>query len=127
MKSNLIKLIVGVLGVCLAYAAPLLAQVAGASLSGTITDASGGAIAGAQISAKNNATGVVTSTTANTDGNYEIPNLLPGDYHVTVSAPNFGSKATTITLTVGAKQVLNLRWTWGSRSRSSKSQNWPPP
>jgi hypothetical protein len=108
MKSNLIKLVFGLMAVVLVFCAPLRAQVAGASLSGTITDASGGAVAGAQISVKNNATGVVTTTTANTDGNYDMPNLLPGDYHVTVSAANFGSKATSVTLTVGAKQVFNL-------------------
>src|ERR1700730_16447779 len=87
---------------------PLRAQVAGAALTGTITDTTGGAIANAQISAKNLGTDLVTFTTTNADGFYNIPNLLPGDYQVTISAPGFGTKQTTITLTVGAKQLLNL-------------------
>jgi hypothetical protein len=84
------------------------AQVAGATLSGTITDASGAAMANAQVSAKNLATDLATSTTTNSDGFYSIPNLLPGEYQVTVSAQGFGTKQTSLTLTVGAKQVLNL-------------------
>jgi len=108
MKSILMKLVFAIAAACIVSSAPLRAQVAGASLSGTITDASGGAIAGAQVSVKNMATAVVTKTTTNDVGNYEISNLLPGDYHATVSATNFGSKATSITLTVGAKQAFNL-------------------
>src|ERR1700676_4949948 len=72
MKSNLIKLVFILLALWLAYGTPVGAQVAGASLSGTVTDASGGAIGGAQISVKNIATGVVTTTTAHSDGHYEI-------------------------------------------------------
>ncbi len=87
---------------------PLQAQVSGAALTGVITDATGGAIANARISAKNLATGLSSSTTTNSDGFYDIPNLLPADYQVTISAPGFGTKQTSITLTVGAKQVLNL-------------------
>jgi hypothetical protein len=108
MKLNLSKFVFELLAICLLSCAPLRAQVAGASLSGTITDSTGGAIAGGQISVKNTATGVVTTTTANSDGNFDMPNLLPGDYRVTVSAANFGSKAANITLTVGAKQVFNI-------------------
>src|ERR1700736_5216535 len=108
MKSNLIKSVLVLAAVCLGYSSPVHGQVAGASLSGTVTDASGGAIAGAQISVKNIATGVVTTTTTSTDGNYDMPNLLPGEYRVTISADNFGSKATSATLTVGARQVFNI-------------------
>src|ERR1700675_1980825 len=108
MKSILMKLVFAIAAACIVSSAPLRAQVAGASLSGTITDASGGAIAGAQVSVKNMATGVVNKTTTNDVGNYEISNFLPGDFHATISAANFGSKATSITLTVGAKQAFNL-------------------
>lgn len=62
------------------------AQVAGATLSGTINDPSGAVVSNAQVAARNTATGV--TRTANTDaaGFYSIPNLLPGNYEVTVTA-----------------------------------------
>jgi hypothetical protein len=85
------------------------AQVAGATLSGTVTDPSGAAIAGAQVSVTNRATGVNRSVVADSAGFYSVPNLLPGSYDVTVSAEGFAtSKQVDIQLTVGAQQLLNV-------------------
>jgi carboxypeptidase family protein len=86
---------------------PAGAQVAGATLSGTITDAQGGAIPNAKVSARNVATGVSTQSTTNATGFYAIVNLLPGDYEVNVSAAGFNTIATKVTLTVGANQELS--------------------
>jgi hypothetical protein len=59
-------------------ASPAYAQVSGATLSGTITDPSGAALAGAKISITNKATGVIRDVTADAAGFYSAPNLLPG-------------------------------------------------
>ena len=56
---------------------PARAQVAGATLSGTIADQQGGAIANANVSAQNVATGVASDTTSNSAGAYTLPNLIP--------------------------------------------------
>ena len=78
------------------------AQVAGAGLSGTVTDPSGALIPNAQISIKNTATGVARAVTTDTAGFYTAPNLLPGTYEITASAPGFATVVQTgITLTVG--------------------------
>src|SRR5438270_877225 len=92
MKSHFIRLVLGVLAVCFIFNGPLRAQVVGATISGTVTDATGGVIANAQVSAKNVATDVVTSTKSNSDGLYTVANLIPGDYQVTVAAPGFTTK-----------------------------------
>src|SRR5690349_18501330 len=86
---------------------PMRAQVAGATLSGTITDAQGGAIPNAKVSARNTATGVSTDSMTNATGFYTIVNLNPGDYEVSISAPGFNTTTTKVTLTVGAKQELS--------------------
>jgi hypothetical protein len=105
-------------GAALAVANHLDAQVVGATLSGTVKDASGAAIAGAKVSAKNVATGVVTETPADSAGFYAIPNLLPGIYEVSFSAQGFASQvATNVTLTVGAQQVLNSTLTVGQMNQ----------
>jgi hypothetical protein len=90
-------------------ASPARAQVAGATLSGTVTDPSGAAIVGAQISVTNRATGVNRAVVTDSAGFYSAPNLLPGNYDVTVSATGFATaKELDIELTVGAQQVLNV-------------------
>jgi hypothetical protein len=85
------------------------AQVVGATLSGTVTDSSGGVIPNAQVSIRNTETDVTRTLTTNSDGLYTSPNLLPGTYAVTVSAPGFGTEEQMgVTLTVGSEQVLNF-------------------
>src|ERR1700730_15263587 len=83
-------------------------QVAGGTISGTVTDASGALIPIAQISIRNLATGVTRTVSTDSAGFYSAPNLLPGSYEVTTTAPGFATLVQTgITLTVGAQQVLN--------------------
>jgi hypothetical protein len=84
------------------------AQAVGATLSGTVRDASGAAVPNAQVSIKNTATGVSRGLSADSVGFYTAPNLLPGNYDVTFSAAGFTTEVNTgITLTVGTQQVLN--------------------
>jgi Carboxypeptidase regulatory-like domain len=62
------------------------AQVAGGTLSGTISDPSGAVIPDAQISMSNVATGITRNIATDPAGFYTVPNLLPGNYEITVSA-----------------------------------------
>src|SRR2546422_3373335 len=85
------------------------AQVTGATLFGTISDSSGAVIPGVQVSIKNRATGVVRDVTTDEAGFYSTPNLLAGNYDVTVSKPGFGTAMqSNIALAVGAQQRLNI-------------------
>src|SRR5579863_1367099 len=85
------------------------AQVAGATLSGTVTDASGSAVANATVSIKNTETGIVREVTTDAAGLYSVPNLPPAVYDVRTSAMGFSTlNQTGVTLTVGAQQTLNF-------------------
>src|ERR1700682_481163 len=96
-----------VLGMLISVRLP--AQVVGGTMLGTIADPSGALIPDAQVSIKNLATNVITTTVTNKEGFYTVPSLLPERYEVAASAPGFTTVvATDITLTVGAQQVLNL-------------------
>jgi hypothetical protein len=108
MNPKVAKVLVLSLVLGLLFSVPLRAQVVGATLSGTITDPRGGAIPGAKVSAKNLATGASTSTTTNATGAFSIANLNPADYEVSSSAAGFSTVQTRVTLTVGAKQEVNL-------------------
>src|SRR6266853_522231 len=98
-----------IFALCLIVSFPLHAQVTGATLSGTITDASGGVIAGAEISVRNTATGIIRNTTTDSTGFYTVPNLIPGAYEVKVTAKGFTTAVqSNLTLAVGAQQSLNI-------------------
>lgn len=69
---------------------PAYAQATSAStLSGTVVDADGGAIPGATVVVKNNATGVTTESVSNSTGQFSFPGLNAGTYTVTVSLTGF--------------------------------------
>jgi Carboxypeptidase regulatory-like domain len=105
-------------GLFLSISVPVRAQVAGATLSGVVTDPQGGVVPNAKISIRNAATGVTIDTATNASGAYTAPNLNPGDYTVSVSAPGFKTAASNVTLTVGAKQVMNLSLSVGEVSQT---------
>jgi len=86
-----------------------LAQVAGGTLTGTITDRTGSEIPNAQIVIKDLATGIERTVTTNKDGFYIAANLLPAEYQVTISANGFNTEIKTgIKINVGAQQEFNL-------------------
>lgn len=96
----------------------LRAQVSGATLSGTVTDPSGAFIPNATLSIQNVATGILRQVTTDASGIYNAPNLLPGTYEVTVTAPGFSTTIRGgITLTVGAQQLLNFSLKVGEASQ----------
>ena len=88
---------------------PIYAQVAGAGLSGSVTDQSGAVVPNASITIKNLATAVTRTVPTDSAGFYSAPNLLPGNYDVTASASGFSTEVQNgISLTVGAQQILNF-------------------
>jgi hypothetical protein len=66
-----------------------LSQAVNATLVGTITDASGGAVPKAQILITETNTGINKTGVANESGNYIFPDLPPGTYSVTAEHPGF--------------------------------------
>ncbi|MCI0622171.1 MAG: carboxypeptidase regulatory-like domain-containing protein [Acidobacteria bacterium] len=66
----------------------LLAQST-STIQGQITDASGGAIAGATVRTTNGDTGFNKTAVSANDGFYRVPDLLPGSYDVRVEASGF--------------------------------------
>ncbi len=101
--------------------------MSGATLSGIISDPSGGAVANATVSIKNQATGVVREVTTNSDGFYSAPNLLPGTYEVRVTGQGFQTLVQKeISLTVGAQQALNLSLKVGQLNQTVEVNAAPP-
>ena len=80
---------------CLVLLVSLLAPAANAQnsntgeLKGAVTDSSGAVMPGVAVSIKDVKTGVVTSTTTNQSGLYDVPFVQPGTYSLTFSKQGF--------------------------------------
>jgi hypothetical protein len=117
-KGTRFLLFAFLLAFCFAFCQPLHAQVAGATLTGTITDAQGGVVVNAKVSVTNVNTAISVETVANSAGSYTIPNLNPSDYEVRVSSPGFTTAISKVTLSVGAKQELNISLAVGEMTQT---------
>src|SRR5438034_3461703 len=60
-----------------------------AVVGGTVADASGALIPGVEVTARNVATGIVTTRLTNESGNYEFASLQPGTYTVSAALSGF--------------------------------------
>ncbi len=83
-------------------------QAVNATLSGRISDASGGSVAKANVTASNLATGFSRSAQSSDNGEYSIPALPAGEYKVTVEFSGFGKQTKNITLQVGQAAELGF-------------------
>jgi hypothetical protein len=99
-----------------ASAAFAQAQASTADLRGLVTDPNGAIVPGANITARNSATGITRTVTTNDEGTYQIFALPPGDYEVTAEAATF--KKTVISpvrLTVGQSAELGIKLEVGTQ------------
>lgn len=94
---------------CLLCARPGAPQSTDASLSGSVLDPAGAAVALAIVTAENINTGVATQTVSNDAGVYVFPALQPGAYRVRVEHPGFRKMIyTEVELEVGARLSMNI-------------------
>lgn len=78
-----------------------------ATLQGTVTDPSGAAVPGANVTVADQATGAVHQTQTTNTGFYQVAQLLPGQYTVTIEKTGF-QKSETTNVTVLAEQFRGL-------------------
>jgi hypothetical protein len=118
MKSYFTKFLVFLLFLAFIVSTPLRAQTSGATLTGTITDPQGDVVPNAKVSARNIATNVTTDTETNSSGLFNIVNLNPGDYQVSITATGFATSTSKVSLFVGKTQELSLALTVGQVSQT---------
>ena len=87
----------------------LAAQVAGAEITGTITDEAGAPVPGATVTVTNTATGRQRAVISTTDGIYATSGLAPGEYITEVTLTGFKA----------ARRAASARAASSSRRRTS--------
>jgi hypothetical protein len=88
-------------------ALPLAAQ--NSSLQGSITDAQGGAVPGAVVTATNTDTSASRKALTDGTGAYSILQVTPGPYKVMVEKPGFKSHSTDIVLQTETPETWNVK------------------
>lgn len=106
--ASLLRWIVCVgLLVCLPLAKAQVEAVNG-SIRGRVVDPTGAAVAGAQVTAQNEATGYTRTTETGPEGYFVLPNLPLGTYTVTVTKAGFATlRFPGVLLQAGGEAVLN--------------------
>ena len=78
--------------VCSGWVSPLLkAQQTTGSILGTVEDAQGAVVVGAQVTAQNSDTGLSRSVQTSSGGDYRVDFLPPGNYELQVTNTGFRS------------------------------------
>src|SRR5439155_24545345 len=96
-----------------------LAQMTTGTILGKVTDPSGAAVPGAQVTITNLGTRIVKTFATDEKGNYLVSYLLPGSYEVTAEKAGFKkSTQTGITLQVDQKARVDLALELGEMSES---------
>src|SRR5262245_56065699 len=91
------------------FASYAAAQEFRGSISGRVTEASGGVVTNAQVTITNTATNVATTTSTNASGDFSALYLNPGRYSVTVESRGFKKLIRqNIDVRVGDKLSLDL-------------------
>jgi hypothetical protein len=94
---------------------PLAAQT---SLLGVITDAQGAAVPEAVVTAKNAETSAIRKTLTNSLGEYNMAQMQPGTYGVTVEKPGFRTHNAQILLQVNTPATMTVKLELGAVNES---------
>src|ERR1700731_428685 len=104
----------------LLVAGSLWAQATTGSIVGRVTDPSDAVVAGARVVAQNQATGIAYSGTTDGLGDFNILQLPPGTYTVTVTKDGFAvSTVKSVVIDIDQKQLMNFRLVIGSVSTTT--------
>ncbi len=110
---------VAILLLSIASALPLVAQDSRATLSGTVTDASGGVLPGVTLTMVNSKTNTATTVKSNDSGEYRFLFIDPGSYTLKVEMKGFTTfSEQNIALSVAQNSTIDVKMVVGSESQT---------
>ena len=99
-----------VLVTLVSFSSVVFGQQDSGQLNGTVRDPNDAVVAGATVKATSSSTGVVKTTTTNSEGYYVIANLIPGGYKMTISGSGFKDATATTQVSVGGNSTVNIKF-----------------
>jgi carboxypeptidase family protein/TonB-dependent receptor-like protein len=92
----------------------LMAQTTTSTIEGTVTDANGAVVAGAEVKVSGTTLAAERTTTTNEEGFFRFAALPAGRYTLTVSGSGFESYRSTVELTLNRVVTLNVQMKVGN-------------
>src|SRR5882757_2988149 len=107
--SKIVVLLLTLIAILFLVPSATNAQVAGGSITGTVRGENGSFMPGVHISVSDATSGTVRTITTDADGLYNAPNLPPGRYDMTISAPGFVTQEwSAVVLIAGVERSINV-------------------
>src|SRR4051794_8208655 len=108
MHSGLRQL--SALGILFLSATSLQAQSISGTILGSVQDATGAAVPGANVTIVNSETRLTRAASTDSSGDYDIPSLPPGTYNISVEMKGFKRASLSgVRLNVDQKARVDLR------------------
>jgi hypothetical protein len=103
------------------------AQTTNGLMTGTITDAAGAVVAGAQVNVTNQGTSELRTTTTDSNGYYIVPQLPPGIYDISIKKQGFATvDRPNVQLQVNQNATLDFKLPVSSTAQTIKVTGAPP-
>ncbi len=103
------------------------AQTTNGLMTGTITDAAGAVVAGAQVNVTNQGTSELRTTTTDSNGYYIVPQLPPGIYDISITKQGFATEdRPNVQLQVNQSATLDFKLTVSSTAQTIQVTGAPP-
>ncbi len=111
----------------LLFCSPAFSQQVTGSILGSVQDAQGGVVVGAQVTAQNRDTGFARTAQSNDRGEFRLEFLPPGNYDLQVASSGFRSFVTRgIALAVGQFARVDARLEVGEAASTVQVEGTPP-
>src|SRR5690242_8875923 len=117
-RASILSCVVGLM--LLLSPCRLLSQMAGTGqIDGTVTDKSGGAVAGAEVTLIDAQTNVARTATTNDTGRYVFASVAPGIYTLRINKPGFRvAKFSDQQVQIGSTRTLNTTLELGATTET---------
>jgi hypothetical protein len=126
MRVRSVRWLLALLAVLSLSAVMAVGQAIDGNVVGTVVDASGAAIVGAEITATNVATGVVSTAKTSGSGEYRFDHLPVGTYRLNTKATGFSSLTEQVEVQLNLTATRNLRLQPGAASETVEVSGTPP-
>ena len=92
----------------------LVAQTTTSTIEGTVTDANGAVVAGAEVKVSGTSLGAERSTTTNSEGFYRLAALPAGTYTLTFTGSGFETSRSSVELTINRTLTFDVQMKVGN-------------